>query len=427
MVFLLVISLLALLFASSSMPIAYALGLSALLSAYIFIDLPIFLLAQKMVSGVNSFTLLAIPFFMLAANLMNEGGITTRILSVFNGIFGAFRGALGLASVGANMLLAGISGSAVADATATGSVLIPAMRKSEYPPAFAAAICAVAAICGPIIPPSIPMVIYGVVARVSIIELFVAGYIPGLMLGFSLLAYVWVVSRIRNFPADGKVSLREIGSRIRHAALGLVMPVILIVGIFGGVFTITELGAVLVIYALLVAMLAYRTLNLKGLGSCLTSAALDTANVMFIIGISGFFAYLLVIEGVPNLVADYLQAHITNPIIVLLVFNLVFLIAGMFLDSTPATIILVPILLPIAVEFGVDPVHFGMIAVFNLMIGLVTPPVAMTLYISARIAEVPISRAIVETIPMFALLLVVLGLITFVPELTLWLPRTLGY
>ena len=189
----------------------------------------------------------------------------------------------------------------------------------------------------------------------------------------------------------------------------------------------TELGAVLVIYALLVAMLAYRTLDLKGLGSCLTSAALDTANVMFIIGISGFFAYLLVIEGVPNLVANYLQAHIRNQIIVLLVFNLVFLIAGMFLDSTPATIILVPILLPIAVEFGVDPVHFGMIAVFNLMIGLVTPPVAMTLYISARIAEVPISRAIVETIPMFALLLVVLGLITFVPELTLWLPRTLGY
>lgn len=427
MLFLAVLCFLALAFASLSMPIAYALGLSTVLATLLFTDIPLFLLVQKTIGGVDSFTLLAIPFFLLAAALMNESGITDRILSVFNGVFGAIRGALGLASVGANMLLAGISGSAVADATATGSVLIPSMKASGYPPGFAAALCAVAAICGPIIPPSIPLVIYGVVAKVSIIELFVAGYAPGLLLGAVLFLYVLIASRFRGFPAEGSVALSEIVRRVRRAAWGLIMPLILIAGIFGGVFTVTELGAVLVVYALVVGVFVYRTLSMSSLSASLKSSALDTANIMFVVGISSFFAFLLVSQGIPQLIQGFVLTQVESRILFLLLINLTFLLAGMFLDSTPATIILVPILLPITGDLGIDPVHFGMIAVFNLMIGLITPPVALTLFITARIANVSIVRAMIEAAPMFAMLVAILGLITFVPEFVLWLPRQLGY
>ena len=427
MLFLAVLCFLALAFASLSMPIAYALGLSTVLATLLFTDIPLFLLVQKTIGGVDSFTLLAIPFFLLAAALMNESGITDRILSVFNGVFGAIRGALGLASVGANMLLAGISGSAVADATATGSVLIPSMKASGYPPGFAAALCAVAAICGPIIPPSIPLVIYGVVAKVSIIELFVAGYAPGLLLGAVLFLYVLIASRFRGFPAEGSVVLSEIVRRVCRAAWGLIMPLILIAGIFGGVFTVTELGAVLVVYALVVGVFVYRTLSMSSLSVSLKSSALDTANIMFVVGISSFFAFLLVSQGIPQLIQGFVLTQVESRILFLLLINLTFLLAGMFLDSTPATIILVPILLPITGDLGIDPVHFGMIAVFNLMIGLITPPVALTLFITARIANVSIVRAMIEAAPMFAMLVAILGLITFVPEFVLWLPRQLGY
>lgn len=421
------VCLLSVFFATISMPIAYALGFAALGATLLFTDIPLFLVGQKIVGGIDSFTLLAIPFFLLAAEIMNTGGITQRILDVFNGIFGALRGALGLASVGANMFLAGISGSAVADATATSSVLIPSMKKSGYPPAFAAAICAVAAICGPIIPPSIPLVIYGVVARVSIIKLFVAGYLPGLALCLGLFAYVWIAARARNFPAETRIGMGELGSRVRRASWGLAIPVLLLVGILGGVFTITELGAVLVVYALAIAMFVHRSVNSGMLWKGAVNTVLDTANIMFIVGVSSFFAYLLALQGVPDLVASYIAEHVESRIAILLIVNLAFLLAGMFLDSTPATIILVPILLPIMREIGVDPVQFGMIAVFNLMIGLITPPVALTLFIAARVAGVSISRTIIETVPMFVLLIAILGLITFVPEFTLWLPRALGY
>jgi tripartite ATP-independent transporter DctM subunit len=427
MLFLTVLCLLTLFLASMSMPIAYTLGISTIISTLLFTDIPLFLLVQKTVGGINSFTLLAIPFFLLAAALMNESGITQRILDVFNGIFGAMRGALGLASVAANMLLAGISGSAVADATATGSVLIPAMKKSGYPASFSSALCAVAAICGPIIPPSIPMVVYGVVARVSIIELFIAGYVPGLLLGSFLFIYVYIMSRLKAFPSEGKLPLKEIGHRIKRAAWGLMMPVILIVGIFGGVFTVTELGAVLVMYALFVGLFIYRTLSLPKLSAGISEAALDTANVMFVVGISSFFAYLMVMQDVPMMVQEFIQQNIHSRVAILILINIVFLIAGMFLDSTPATIILVPILLPLANSLGINNIHFGMITIFNLMIGLVTPPVAVTLFITARIADIPITETIKSALPMFAILLLVLGLITFVPETVLWLPRTLGY
>lgn len=409
-----------------SVPVAFALGLSSLAVMMIWPGPPLLLVAQKILGGMDSFPLLAIPFFLFAAELMNDGGITRRIISVFSGTLGRFRGALGLVTVGTNVFLAGISGSAVADATATGSVLIPAMKREGYPAAFAAALTATAAVIGPIIPPSIPLVIYGVVAKVSIIKLFVAGYVPGLLLGLCLLAYVAVVARRRGFPAQPPCPLPEMGQRLKRGFWALMIPVLLVAGIFGGAFTVTELGAVLVVCALVLSLGLYREIDLRRLPDALRRSALDSANVMFIVGTSSLFAYLIVIYQVSDVVAAFATEVVDSKVGALILMNVILLVVGMFLDSTPATIILVPIFMPLAQAFGIDPTQLGLIVVFNLMIGLVTPPVALNLYIASRIAGVPIGRVIVELMPMFALLVAILGLITFVPETVLWLPRQLG-
>lgn len=418
---------LTLLLALLSVPIAFALGLSSLAVMLIWPGPPLLLAVQKILNGMDSFPLLAIPFFLFAAALMNSGGITHRIIDVFSGSFGRFRGSLGLVNVGTNIFLAGISGSSVADATATGSVLIPAMKREGYPAAFAAALTATAAVIGPVIPPSIPLVIYGVVAKVSIIELFVAGYLPGLLLGSALLAYVWLLAGRRGFPAQPPCPWPELARRLKRGFWSLLMPVLLVAGIFGGVFTVTELGAVLVVYALLLSFLIYREIDLRQLPGTLRQVALDSANVMFIVGVSSLFAYLIVVYQVSDHIAAFAAEWIDSRIGALILMNVILLAVGMFLDSTPATIILVPMFLPLAREFGIDLTHLGLIMVFNLMVGLVTPPVALNLYIAARIAQVPIGRVILELLPMFALLIAILALITFVPETVLWLPRQLGF
>jgi len=409
-----------------SVPVAFALGLSSLATMLIWPGPPLLLAVQKILNGMDSFPLLAIPFFLFAAALMNDGGITPRIIDVFTGALGRFRGSLGLVTVGTNVFLAGISGSAVADATATGSVLIPAMKREGYPPAFAAALTACAAVIGPIIPPSIPLVIYGVVAKVSIIKLFVAGYVPGLLLGGGLLLYVWMQARRRSFPAQASVPLQEMGRRVKRGFWSLLMPVLLIAGIFGGVFTVTELGAVLVVYALVLSLVIYREMDIRRLPEALRRVALDSANVMIIVGVSSLFAYLIVVYQMTGAVAAFADSVVDSRVGALILMNVILLVVGMFLDSTPATIILVPIFMPMARAYGIDLTHLGMIMVFNLMVGLVTPPVALNLYIASRIAGVPIGRVIAELLPMFALLIAVLALITFVPETVLWLPRQLG-
>jgi tripartite ATP-independent transporter DctM subunit len=409
-----------------SVPISFALGLSSLLVMVLWPGQPFLLAVQQVVGGIDSFPLLAVPFFLLAAAIMNSGGITDRIISVFDAVLGRARGALAMVDVTVNIFMAGISGSGVADCTATGSVLIPAMKKNGYPAAFAAALTAAAAVCGPIIPPSIPMVIYGMVARVSILELFVGGYIPGLMLGGCLLVYVWYIARRRGFPSAPKVAFGETARRFQRGFWALMMPVILVAGIVLGVFTVTELGAVLCFYAILVSCVIYREFKVLSLTALLRQVGLDAANVIFIVGVSSLFSYLLTIHHIPELVESGILAITHSKFVLLLLINVVFLIAGMFIDSTPATLILVPIFLPVSQAFGIDPAHLGVVIVFNLCIGLVTPPVALNLYITSRIADASVGAIVAEGIPLFAILMGVLIFISYVPETVLWLPGLFG-
>lgn len=410
-----------------SVPVAISLLLACVAGIVMTGDTPMFLVVQKSVEGLNSFPLLAIPLFLLAGELMNSGDITGRGVAVFNSVFGRFRGSLAYTAVGTNMFLSGISGSAVGDAAATASVLVPAMKKQGYRASFAAALCAAASTAGPIIPPSIALVVYGIVTRTSILELFVAGYIPGLVLCLVLLGYVRFKAAKEDMPRLPRTSTREKLSRFRAGGWAMIAPLLIVAGTVGGVFTVTELGAVLVLYALGIGILAHRAIRMRDLPGQVQGAALTAANIMIVVGASTVLAYLYVINGVPAAVPDLILGITDNKLLILLVVNVLFLLVGAFLDSTPATIIFVPIILPLMVDLGVDPVQFGIIVVFNLMIGLLHPPLCLSLYITSAIAGETVGSVFSAVLPMIGLLFIVLALITYVPAISLWLPHLAGY
>jgi tripartite ATP-independent transporter DctM subunit len=408
-------------------PIAFAMGLAALLAIIVHGGMPLSLLAQRALVGADSYALLAIPFFILAGNLMNSGGITTRIIAFANAVVGRFRGGLAQTTVLATMLFSGISGSAVADATALGKVLIPAMKKQGYGGPFSAALMASASVNGPIIPPSIPMVIYGlsVGKGVSVAALFLGGVIPGLMLGLSLMAMAYYIAVKRNFPVFERVPWREIPGRALPAIWAILMPVIILVGVTAGIVTVTESAAVAVLYAAFIGLVVYRELRLKDLMRILIQTALDTALVMFIIALASGFGYLMAISGLPRQVAAWISSISTDPIVILLLINGLLLVVGCFMEAIAAMLILIPVLIPIVQTAGVDLVHFGLIMVFNLMLGLLTPPVGILLYICANFAEVKLEDEVKAVLPFLGVGLLVLLLITLFPPLVLWLPNLL--
>jgi tripartite ATP-independent transporter DctM subunit len=425
MIYLLVIAGASIALLLLSVPVAFALGLACIIVMILWPGTPFILIAQKPLNGMDSLPLLAIPFFLLASGIMNAGGLTDRVISVFNGIVGPIRGGLAMVNVAVNIFFAGISGSAVADATATGSILIPAMKRNGYPGPFAAGLTAAAAACGPVIPPSIVLIVYGVVAHVSIFRLFLAGYFPGLLLAALLVTYVWYTATKRHYPKQPRVGLREVSKRVRVGFWALTMPIGLVLGILFGVFTVVELGAVLVVYAILVGLM-YRQLPLRAMPQILLQVGLDAANIMFIVGVSSLLAYLIALNRIPDLILADVLSFTHNKTLFLTAVNLILLVAGTFLDSTPATIILVPIFLPIAKELGVDLIHFGIVFVFNLCIGTVHPPVGLNLYVTSSIARETIGKVIVELVPMYLLMFVVLILITYFPEPIFWLPNLLA-
>ena len=416
--------LLLILFLVIGVPVAVALGAASLL--FIVLEgIPNVLLIHNMTNGVNSFPLLAIPFFILAGHLMNTAGITGKIFAFAKAMVGWLHGGLGHVNVGASVIFAGMSGAAVADAGGLGLIEIKAMRDAGYDEDFSVGITAASSTIGPIIPPSLPLVVYGVMASVSIGELFIAGLIPGLMMAVSLMVMVAWYARRRNYPRDATFRWDVLWISFRQALLPLLTPIIIIGGITTGVFTPTESAVAAVAYALFLGLVVYRTLTWKHLVRVSIDTIETTASILVIVASASIFAWILTANKVADKLGSFLLGLSSNPQILLLIMMILVLVIGLFMETIAAITILVPVLVPIAVNAGIDLTHLGIIIILNLMLGLLTPPVGMVLYVLSKVSGVRFERCVAATMPFLVPLIIVLFLIVFVPQLTLWLPQLL--
>ena len=380
---------------------------------------------QTMLFGIESVELAAIPLFILAGELMNASSITTRNVKFFRAAIGHIRGGLSMVAVVVNMIMAGVSGSAVADASATGTVLIPAMKKDGYDPAYAAAVIASAATIGPVIPPSVPMIIFAVLTNTSIIKLFLGGAVPGLIMGFALILVCYVIARIKKFPTLPRVKIREV-LRVGFDSLwALIMPLFIILGIVSGIATVTEIASIAVAYAAFVGVFVYREIKIKDIPGILRCSALMSAVILITLATANAFAWFMVVLEIGPMLRDIVGAISNNPIIILLVINFFLLLIGCVFEPIPAMIIFIPVLMPLVKSVGIDLIHFGVIMVFNLMLGLLTPPVGLNFYITATIAEVPAESVIVRILPFLVVLVMVMVLCILLPQVVIWLPAVL--
>jgi tripartite ATP-independent transporter DctM subunit len=409
-----------------AVPVAFSLLMAGVAAIAWVGDIPLMVVPQQVVGGIDNLLLLAIPFFLLAGDLMNSGGITQRLLDFTNALVGRFRGGLALSNVASATFMSGISGSAVADTSALGRVLIPAMVKEGYSRGFAAALTAAANIVGPIIPPSITFVLIGVLTNLSISKLFLAGVLPGVLYSLAMAATAYVICRRRGYPVHAGASLAEVGRAFRAAFWALMMPVLILVGIRSGVFNVTECSAIAVLYALVIGRFVYRELTLAHLGQALVRTGRATAIIMIVLGGAQVVAWLLAYQNIPQAVADWMLGAIGQPWLFLVSVNVLLLLVGTFMENGPALVILTPVLYPIAAKFGVDPYHFSMIVAVNLVLGLITPPVAISLSIGSVISGAPSREVTREVLPFLGAALLVLLAITFIPAISLAVPNLLG-
>ena len=406
-------------------PIAFSLGLSSLF--YLFTNnIPLTVISQKFYSGMDSFTLLCIPGFMLAGALMNGGGITRRILNFCNSFLGHFRGSLALVNIVASMVFAGISGTAIADVCSLGSMLIPAMVDEGYDDDFSVAVTAASSVVGPIIPPSVPMVIAGSCVSISVGKMFQAGIIPGILLGMALCIPTYIISVKRNYPRHDRAGWKVRLETTKDAIWAMLMPVILLGGILSGVFTPTEASIVTCVYALVVGVFVYKEIQITDVPRIVWENIRACASIIVLIGLANVFAYILTAERIPQMVANSILSITDNRIVVILLINVVLLFVGMFMESLAAILITFPVLLPVATAVGMEPVHFALMAILNLMLGLTTPPVGMCVCTGAQIGKISAFKAFKATIPFLATSLIVLMLVSFIPQLTLWIPSILN-
>ena len=405
--------------------VAVSIGLSALVGIQIS-NVNMLISVKEMFSSINKFPLAAIPFFILAGNIMETGGISRRLVEFAKSIVGGVQGGLPMTCVLTCMIFAAVSGSSVATTFAVGAILIPALIKHGYPTPYAAALQATSAELGVIIPPSIPMILYGVSAEVSIGELFIAGFGPGLLIGAALMLYVYVHCRIKGYgknDGDGRLSFFKASWQ---AGWALMMPVIILGGIYGGIFTPTEASAVAVFYALIVGMVIYREIKIADLYKILKKSVISSAVIMFIIANAGLFAFLITRAGVPDAIGQYLKEVLQSPMLFLLGVNAALFVIGMFIETSAAIIVLAPILAPVAIYFGIDPVHFGLIMVVNLALGMITPPFGVNLFAACTVAKISLDRIIPYLLPFVLVILGCLMLITYIPGISLTL-RDLAY
>jgi tripartite ATP-independent transporter DctM subunit len=409
------------------MPVAYALGLASLVGA-LWIDLPLDAVMIQVASGVNKFSLLAIPFFVLAGALMAEGGMSRRLVAFASVLVGFVRGGLSLVNILASTFFGGISGSAVADTASIGSVLIPEMERKGYPRDFSTAVTVSGSVQAILIPPSHNMVIYSMAAggSVSVAALFLAGLLPGLLLGAMLAVYCLYVARKKNFPKGDVIPLRDALKICGEAMWGLMTMVIILGGIMTGIFTANESASIAVIWAFFVTMFIYRDYKWRDLPKLVHRTVKTVTVVMILIGFAASFGYVMTLMQIPLKITNVFTSLTSNPYLILLYINIMLLILGTLMDMAPLILILTPILLPVVKTLGVDPVHFGIIIMVNLGIGLLTPPVGSVLFVGSAVGKIKIEALVKAMYPFFVVLLVLLALVTYVPALTLWLPRLMG-
>jgi len=413
----------------AGLPIAFALMIAPGISLFFDGQQSMFpMLLMRMYNGMDSFPLMAIPYFILAGEVMNRGGITTRLVRLSQALIGHLRGGLAHVNILSSILFAGLSGSAVADTSAIGSMLIPAMEKNGYTKRFSAAVTAASSVIGPIIPPSGIMIIYAFVMNVSVAGLFAAGLVPGLMVGFSLMAMTVYLSKKRNYPvASQRASFNEVFISFKGAILPLLTPIIILGGILAGIFTPTEAAAIAAGYAILISVFVLRTLNFKDIPKVLFNAALSSGMILFLVGASTAFATLVSLTGTAPKAMEIMNSISQNPLVLLFLVNLLLFFVGMFLDAGPAILILGPVLGPTFIGLGVDPLHFAIIMCVNVTVGLATPPMGLILFVAAGLSDEPVEKIAWEMLPFLAIEVIVIFLITFVEAIPMTLPRLLGF
>lgn len=409
-----------------SVPVAVAIGLASIAGIQFFSNMPMLESARQLFTSIDKFPLVAIPFFILSGNLMEAGGISERLVNLARALVGGVQGGLAMSCVLTCMIFAAVSGSSVATTFAIGAILIPAMVRYGYPVQRAAALQASSAELGVIIPPSIPMILYGVSAEVSVGEMFIAGFGPGFLIGGALILFIFVWCKVTGHgKRDGEGRL-EVAVAFKQASLALLMPVVVLGGIYGGVFTPTEASVTAVFYALIVGMFVYRTISWRDLIRAFQKTVVSTTVIMLIIATAGLFAFLITRAGVPAAVGSWVAANFDGPIAYLIGVNAFLFVIGMFIETGAAIVVLAPILAPVAIQFGIDPVHFGIIMVVNLALGMITPPFGVNLFAACTVAKISYDEIILPIMPYVAVVVACLAVITFVPELSLWL-RDLVY
>lgn len=400
------------------MPVAFSLGVSSLLY-FIGEDMSLYMFAQRFFAGLNSFTLLCIPGFVFAGSLMNQGGITERLIGFCNKIVGHITGGLAIANVAASMLFAGISGTALADTVSVGGVLIPAMKKDGYDADFSCAVTAASSCIGPIIPPSVPMIMAATMTGLSVSKMFVAGMVPGILMGLGMIYVSWIISKKRHYPkAERMATFMEIIHSAKESFFAILMTLIILSGIVFGLVTPTEASIIAVVYGILVGFFIYRELTVPRLIESMKSTVTSSAAIMVLVGMANVFAYILTKEQIPQMIADAMLSITTNKYIILILINLLLVFVGMFMETIAAIIILFPVLLNLVLQVGVDPIQFGVMVVLNLVIGLCTPPVGVCLFAATNIGETKLTGVVKELVPFLISNFAVLALVTFVPFIT---------
>lgn len=404
-------------------PILFSFGLTATLACLVG-GLPMLVLAQRLMIGMDSFVLLAVPGFILAGEIMCQGGISKRIVDFSNSVVGHFRGGLSLVTVMTGMIIGGIAGSAVAETAATASVLVPSLEKENYPKDFAAALVGTAGPIGNVIPPSIPMVVYSMVAGISLLDLLLAGYLPGMMMGVTLMIYCYFVCKKKGYGrVPVQFSSQNLWIAFKRSILAILIPVVVVGGIVSGMFTPTESAMVAVIYSLVISIYLYKEMSWKDMPRLLLESAKASAKLVIVMGAGSVFSYISISEGIPEMFKEFMLGVSSNTYVILLILNAIFLLAGCLIDILVATIIFVPVLIPLEQALGLDPLHIAMLFIINLSIGLLTPPVGYSLYVASAISKVPVEAVAKKAVPFVLLMLIIQVLVTFIPAISVYIPR----